>query len=131
MGEERPPRRLVVDAMNVIGSRPTGWWRDRQGAMARLVDELADYAAATGDDVTVVLDAQPFPLEGDGVDVRFAPPGRNAADDEIVVIVAADPEPSTLVVATSDKALASRVRALGADVMSAGELRRRLDELSA
>src|SRR5687767_15566448 len=38
-------RRLVVDAMNVIGSRPTGWWRDRQGAMARLVDELSGYAA--------------------------------------------------------------------------------------
>jgi hypothetical protein len=23
---------LVSDAANVIGSRPTGWWRDRPGA---------------------------------------------------------------------------------------------------
>ena len=30
---------LFVDAMNVIGSRPDGWWKDRAGAMRRLVDE--------------------------------------------------------------------------------------------
>ena len=116
--------------MNVIGSRPTGWWRDREGAMTRLVEELGDYASATGDDVTVVLDARPFPLEAGGVDVRFASPGRDAADDAIVVIVARDPEPFSLVVATSDKKLASRVRELGGEIISAGELRRQLDELS-
>ena len=131
MSIDRAPRRLVVDGMNVIGSRPTGWWRDRPGAMAGLVDELADYAAATGDDVTVVFDGRPFPLDPDGVEVRFASPGRDAADDAIVEIVAADPEPSSLIVATSDKGLASRVRELGASIISAGELRRRLDELSA
>ena len=27
---------LVVDGMNVIGSRPDGWWRDRAGASRRL-----------------------------------------------------------------------------------------------
>ncbi len=31
---------LVVDAANVVGSRPDGWWRDRVGATARLRDEL-------------------------------------------------------------------------------------------
>jgi predicted RNA-binding protein with PIN domain len=115
--------------MNVIGSRPTGWWRDRRGAMARLVEELADYAAATGEPVTVVLDSRPFPLDARGVDVRFASPGRDAADDAIVEMVANDPEPSTLVVATSDRGLVARVRELGAETMSAGALRRRLDEL--
>ena len=30
-------RRWVVDASNVIGSRPDGWWRDRHAAMVRLV----------------------------------------------------------------------------------------------
>ena len=30
---------LLVDAANVVGSRPTGWWRDRAGAMARLHGE--------------------------------------------------------------------------------------------
>jgi len=39
----RPPSplRLVVDAANVIGSRPDGWWRDRAGAVRRLRDALA------------------------------------------------------------------------------------------
>ena len=51
-----PAPRLVVDAMNVIGSSPTGWWRDRRGAMTRLVEELGRYAEVAGEDVTVVLD---------------------------------------------------------------------------
>jgi predicted RNA-binding protein with PIN domain len=125
------PRRLVVDAMNVIGTRPTGWWRDRRGAMVRLIKELAAYSAAASQPVTAVLDSRPFELDAQGIEVRFASPGRDAADDAIVELVAADAEPSALVVATSDKALAARVRALGAGVMSAGTLRRRLDELSA
>ena len=29
-------RVLVVDGANVVGSRPTGWWRDRAGAAKRL-----------------------------------------------------------------------------------------------
>ena len=29
--------RWVVDGMNVIGSRPTGWWHDRPGAMHDLI----------------------------------------------------------------------------------------------
>lgn len=35
------PPVLVVDAANVVGSRPDGWWRDRAGAAGRLRDELA------------------------------------------------------------------------------------------
>ena len=44
--------RWIVDGMNVIGSRPDGWWRDRDGARARLVEELSSYARATGDSVS-------------------------------------------------------------------------------
>jgi predicted RNA-binding protein with PIN domain len=129
MASDAPSKRLVVDAMNVVGTRPTGWWRDRRGAMAELVDELASFSAATSQPVTVVLDSRPFELAASGIDVRFAAPGRDAADDAIVELVAGDPAPSSLVVATSDKGLVARVRDLGADVMSAGALRRRLDEL--
>ena len=121
-------RRLVVDGMNVIGSRPTGWWRDRPGAMAALVADLGRYAATTGDEVTVVLDSRPFALPEAAVEVRFAQPGRDAADDAIVALLAADADPSSLVVATSDKTLAARVRELGAAVIPAGALRRALDE---
>lgn len=31
---------LVVDAANVVGSRPDGWWRDRVAAAARLLRAL-------------------------------------------------------------------------------------------
>jgi predicted RNA-binding protein with PIN domain len=123
----RQDRRLVVDAMNVIGSRPTGWWRDRRGAMARFVQELAGYSAATGEPVTVVLDSRPFPIDAGGIDVRFASGGRDAADHAIVELVASDADPSRLVVATSDRELVARVRKLGAETMSAGTLRRKLD----
>jgi predicted RNA-binding protein with PIN domain len=121
--------RLIVDAMNVIGTRPDGWWRDRRGAMRRLVEALAQHAAASGDEVTAVLDSRPFELDDvrGAVEVRFAPGARNAADDEIVRIAAADTAPATLVVATSDRELAARVRDLGADVMPASALRARLD----
>ena len=115
--------------MNVIGSRPDGWWRDREGAMRRLVRTLSAYASETGGEVTVVLDARPFDLgdAADAVAVRFAPGGRNAGDDEIVRIVEGDPAPQTLRVVTSDRELMSRVRALGARVVPAGEFRAELD----
>ena len=74
--------------------------------MAELVGELAGHAARSGDEVTVVLDSKPFEIAAEGVDVRFAPgPGPDAADDVIVDIVAADAEPSSLLVATSDRRL--------------------------
>ena len=52
----------------------------------------------------------------------------NVADHEIVEMLERDPDPSSATVVTSDRALAERVRALGATVMSAGSFRRRLDE---
>ena len=40
--------RWYVDGMNVIGTRPDGWWRDRDAAMLRLVDVLERWAAGGG-----------------------------------------------------------------------------------
>jgi len=119
--------RWVVDGMNVIGSRPDGWWRDRRGAMRRLVEELG----ALGDPVTAVLDGRPFELEGGPVDVRFASRrGPNAADDDIAALVAADTDAGGLRVVTSDADLERRVREHGAEVEGAGAFRRRLDGLA-
>jgi uncharacterized protein YaiI (UPF0178 family) len=115
--------------MNVIGSRPTGWWRDRPGAMRTLVDELKEFAGKSGEPVTVILDGKPFDLEGgEDVTVRFASRrGPDAADDDIAALVASDDDPSDLSVVTSDGDLARRVREAGATVVGAGEFRRRLD----
>ena len=33
---------VIVDAANVVGSVPDGWWRDRVGATERVRDQLAD-----------------------------------------------------------------------------------------
>jgi predicted RNA-binding protein with PIN domain len=110
--------RWLVDASNVIGTRPDGWWRDREGATRRLLDELR----GLGEDVVVVLDAGPAELAGrEGtLEVVIAPRrGRDAADDEIVRRLADDPDPESISVVTSDRALAARARALGAQVMGA------------
>ena len=120
--------RWLVDGMNVIGSRPDGWWRDRTGAMRRLADELDAFAAATRDPVSVIFDGRPRDVGEHPhlAEVAFAPGGRNAADDEIARRVAADADPSDLTVITSDKELVDRVRAAGGAVESVGRFRRRL-----
>ena len=115
--------RWLVDGMNVIGSRPSGWWRDRPRAMRELVDELR----GLDEPVTVVFDGEPFEIASDDeVEVRFATRrGRNAADDDIVALVAETSEP--LRVVTSDSGLAERVREHGAEVVGAGTFRARLE----
>lgn len=120
--------RWIVDGMNVIGSRPTGWWRDRPGAMRELVVELEGFAVRSGEPVSVVFDGRPFELESDAIDVSFASRrGPNAADDDIAALVESSAEPGELSVVTSDADLARRVSAAGASVVGAGEFRRRLD----
>jgi predicted RNA-binding protein with PIN domain len=120
--------RWLVDGMNVVGSRPDGWWRDRDGAMRRLVAELDAFAAATGEPVAVVFDGRPRAIESARVDVRFAARrGPNAADDDIAALAAADGDPASLRVVTSDAALAERVTVAGATVLGAGAFRRALD----
>ena len=124
--------RWLVDGMNLIGSRPTGWWRDRPKAMRELVQELEGFAAASGEPVTVVFDGRPFEIDDpEGVTVLFASQrGRDAADHDIAALAAGDEDPTGLRVVSSDRALADRVRKSGAGVVSTGEFRRRLDEVS-
>ena len=120
--------------MNVIGSRPDGWWRDRRAAIEGLVGRLALLAAEEeGRPVTVVFDGRPFEAGGGPeLEVLFASrSGRDAADDDIVRLVEQAERPSDLCVVTSDDELAERVRRLGAAVTGAGAFRRRLDALEA
>jgi uncharacterized protein YaiI (UPF0178 family) len=115
--------------MNVIGSRPDGWWKDRDAAMARFVDQLERWAATRTDEVTVVFEQPPSVPPSPGiVEVAHAPRARpGAADDEIVRRVEADSKPQAIRVVTSDRGLASRVRGAGAAVMPAGRFWALLD----
>lgn len=121
--------RWIVDAMNVIGSRPDGWWRDRRGAMAALVERLEQWATAEGAHVTVVFERPPSPpIESSVIEVAHAPQAAaNSADDEIVRMVNADVHPAEIRVATSDRALAARVQEAGASVYPAEHFRNLID----
>jgi uncharacterized protein YaiI (UPF0178 family) len=115
--------------MNVIGTRPDQWWKDRHGAMVRLVDLLERWVATSGEDVTVVFEQPPSPpISSTVVEVAHAPrPRADSADDEIVRRLRADPEPGEVRVVTSDRWLADRARALGAMVDPAESFRARLE----
>ncbi|MBA2327074.1 MAG: NYN domain-containing protein [Actinobacteria bacterium] len=126
--------RFVVDGMNVIGSRPDGWWRDRDDAARRLLARLQALAAESGDEFTLVLDGRPLDdlPEGvhDDVEVLYARrPGRDAGDDRIVETLRAAPDSTAVRVVTSDRDLADRARDLGAEVVGARSLLARLDDL--
>lgn len=122
--------RWLVDGMNVIGTRPDGWWEDRHAAMVRLVGLLERWAAATGEDVTVVFEQPPRPpISSTVIVVAHAPrPRRDSADDEIVRLLRADPEPATIRVVTSDHWLSDRVHAVGATVHPSESFRTQLDD---
>ena len=108
---------LLVDAANVVGSRPDGWWKDRAGAAARLVARLGTLPgralpAGRVAGVQVVLEgaARAGAPEGrdGGVDVRHAP----GSGDDLLAELAG---PGTLLV-TADRELRSRAQARGAQV---------------
>ncbi len=109
---------LLVDGANVVGSRPTGWWRDRAGAARSLAERLRR-AVADGSvpgPVVLVLEgaARQGVAEGreDDVEVVHA---RREGDDTIVEIAEASATPVVLV--SADRALGERVRRHGADVV--------------
>jgi predicted RNA-binding protein with PIN domain len=121
----------LIDGNNVMAQR-VGWHRDKRAARRRLLDELALFAQGKRVQVTVVFDGAPEQFFQDGatykgVRVFYAERGSNA-DERIKRMVEESRERRTLIVITSDRALASYVRRCGAQVSPSGEFRRRLDE---
>jgi predicted RNA-binding protein with PIN domain len=122
-------RRWIVDAMNVIGSRPDGWWKNRRGAILRLIDQLERWTPTQEHPVTMVLE-RPMspPIDSSVIKIAHAPwAAANSADDEIVRLVQADHAPQELTVVTSDSVLAERVRSAGASVYPAAKFRTLID----
>jgi hypothetical protein len=115
---------LVVDAANVVGSRPDGWWKDRAGSAQRLHEALLT-ADVPYDEVVLVLEGAAkggVPVGRDGhVRVVHA---RGSGDDEIVA--RANRPGDTVVVVTADRMLQARVTAVGAISLSPSWL---LDQL--
>lgn len=125
---DRPAAVLLVDAANVVGSRPDGWWRDRGAAAGRLVSSLR--AATRRRDlpapVVVVLegagrDGAEAGESADGVRVVHAP---GSGDDEIVDLAAA--QEGRVVLVSADRALRRRIEALGGRAVGPGWLLERL-----
>jgi len=108
---------LIVDAANVVGSRPDGWWRDRAGAARRLRDQLTATELAANDDVVLVLEGKakagfPAGQEGHVRTVHASGSGDDAIVDEVVSQVAAD-DGRRVTVVTADRGLITRVDAAG------------------
>ncbi|MGD0380811.1 MAG: NYN domain-containing protein [Acidimicrobiales bacterium] len=122
----------VVDGMNLIGSRPDGWWRDRPGARRRLVSDLGTLVGPEVE-VTVVFDGRPGAGEIEAaaaldITARFAPGGPNAADHAIVALLESIGDRAGITVVTSDRPLADAVRRAGVTVEGVGTFRARLPE---
>lgn len=118
---------LVIDAANVVGSVPDGWWRDRAGATAALRDRLDPEAlhrlvgGADPPEVVLVVEGRARDVAGtDQVRVVSAP---GSGDDAIVDLVAAEGAGRPSVVVTADRELINRVRALGARVLGPRSVR--------
>ena len=109
---------LLIDAAIVVGSRPTGWWRDRPGAARELTTRVRQAAAAGTLQPPIVLVLEGQAKQGveealaDGVQVVHAP---GSGDDTLVALAAASDQPVVLV--SADRELAERARRRGAEVV--------------
>jgi PIN like domain len=122
---------VVVDAANVMGSRPDGWWRDRAGAAVRLHADL-ERLAERGVNVPDAGDDEPaefiLVLEGAAraASSRISPgPVRvvvaDGSGDDAIVALAGELAGHRVVV-TADRELRRRVVAEGAAVLGPGWL---------
>jgi hypothetical protein len=119
---------LLIDAANVVGSRPTGWWRDRPGAARTFVERVraAVEAGRLAEPVVVILEgaARGGVEEGvaDGVSVLHAP----GSGDDMLIEVATDAVDQVTLV-SADRELRQRAEAVGARVAGPGWLIDALD----
>jgi predicted RNA-binding protein with PIN domain len=121
----------VVDAMNVIGSRPDGWWRDRDRAIERLVGQVARWAEHGDERVTVMLEHEPRQeVVAERVEIAWASGGGpDAADREILARLPGWLAQNEVVVVTSDRDLRTKARAAGAEVVPSRPFRAELEML--
>ena len=129
---------VVVDAANVVGSVPDGWWKDRAGAASRLRDRLEGLAVPAsaleldGDvwfpEVSLVVEGQARSIVQDQDQDQDQDPDAGAGSGAVAVVraeAAGDDaivaeverrvaEGRTVVAVTSDRELRERVEHAGA-----------------
>ncbi|WP_022899204.1 NUDIX domain-containing protein [Humibacter albus] len=132
---------VIVDAANVVGSRPDGWWRDRAAAAARLAAGLISLtesgwpasALQLPHDlwwprVVMVLEGQAkrMPALGSSHPLELVHADSDG-DSAIVDRVASEADPTQAIVVTADRGLGERVRGLGASIASPGAVLSAID----
>ena len=123
------PPLVIIDAANVVGSVPDGWWRDRAGATERLRDSLATLATdglpgAPEPPLEVVLVVEGRARKVTGTDQVRVVAAPGSGDDAIVDLVRTEGVDRPTVVITADRELRDRVSALGASVLGPRTVRR-------
>lgn len=132
---------LVVDAANVVGSRPDGWWRDRAGAAARLRDRLSSAppwpAAALNlaadswwPETVLVVEGRASGIDTDDTGAVRVVRAQGHGDDTIVRVAAEavkEAPDDHVVVVTADRELRERIESAGASSLGPGTLLRHLD----
>jgi len=101
---------LVVDAANVVGSVPDGWWRDRAGAARRLHERLL-VGDTPYDEVVLVLEggAKAGVRAGRDAHVRTVHAARDGDSEIRRQAGAAREGGASVTVVTADRALAANV----------------------
>jgi 8-oxo-dGTP pyrophosphatase MutT (NUDIX family) len=131
--QAQAPRRLVllVDAANVMGSRPDGWWHDRLGAAARLRDQIAgaardglpaDVLGLPGQtwwpEVHLVVEGQARDLQpAPGVHVHAAERDGDQMLAELAAVQVAERPDDHVIAVTADRELRGRLETAGASVV--------------
>lgn len=121
----------MIDAANVIGSRPTGWWRDRPGAAHAFAAQLRTAARDERFPLPAVLvlegAARAGAAEADIDGVRVVHAARSGDDEVVAQVAGTDTTDGTVAtVVTADRQLRERVRVLGAETVSPSWLYARL-----
>ena len=106
---------LIVDAANVVGARPDGWWKDRAGATRRLHEQLL-VADVGYDQVVFVVEGQAKAGVRAGKDahVRTVHAPRDGDSAILKEAAAAVARGDRVMVVTADRALDANVAGVGA-----------------
>jgi 8-oxo-dGTP pyrophosphatase MutT (NUDIX family) len=139
------PLTIVVDAANVVGSRPDGWWKDRAGAARRLTADVAALCSAgvTDSSLPDALERPPLqhwwplavvvvegaarsasePSGGDAGSDRVSVVAAPGSGDDAIVAAVEAVEDGPRIVVTADRELRARCEAVGAVAVGPSWLR--------